>query len=1224
MNLYEFNDLNDYMNILNNLCIYITYFYSIILIFDELYNIGIFTFKYTNNYNYGTATENFNSINTIEYETNRFKTYNNINFLKTDIFNNTYFNYVITVFITLITIISCISYGIFFYYKIINNNLFCKYDIDDELMSLPKRFLKCICNDCHKILPNCSFNYLILMMIIIVIPFTYIIKLFLKYDYTPTNNTSLMIIIIVLFGYIYNIYMNNINKDTIKIIKEILIFIFFSIIFIISIIIHKNIYDTYNNASLNSNLKDDYIMYDIYKQAPPNKPSPIQLPIFDGVNLLKNFNYVDGGDNKDVNYDKKKQLLEKYYSDKKEYEKAMAEYNIKNDIYNSSSQKEKIKLDDKIYFFDIMFNILGIKNKLNIIIIVLIILLYGLYYYFNDELFLSGMIYLITVLILITLINAITYYNTYLNKYIIYEPSSYYKNDLTIANTKLNMYFNPGNGDNFYHILNNNASINYNINDSLNKNNIINSIKSLTNISNFNNDNMKMILTNIDNFNNLNTINYISKNNEIDSIIYYKFTGTPSTPATNNPLIYLFSKIDTIHIINKSNQIDNFKIINSFKLNFSSNSYEIYINYSNYYAYIYYKLYYYQSVIYKLLENNYRYNKKELTNLYDSVEKLINLLKPYKINVLNSSVKITDTIFTNNNIETGIKNAVNNSITFTSTETTYYNIILKKIKSLLFNYDSSITQIKFENVISNDVASDINKLTLSINGITTLNIINPISTINTKIIQPSIKSSSFNYYELPNKINDNNNNDIIIKITDSIFRSKDNILFYINNKIDKTIDYKIKSSYIDDNDTINTNTIKFKNDKINIFAPPSSSESEKQYDILPSTSTSTTITSAQIYIPSKLYKITSIDPSLKLKKIIYNVLYNNLVNITYQFNNIDLQKLFYTSDTIRNNINFYTYSLLFNLPPNDYNLTNLQQFILSITDADTDITTTKNILGFIILLYNIYNSNVNKLLSTIEYLVYMQKSNTNNTLQTEFSIFKTDNNDLVKELEIIETKIIKPKNSKDYDKNNYIDVELIKYYEKNKYYVSLILNIYSNIFTNVKNVISTIDRENLCFSSNDKYTIEKNLYSHITKYYNLPSLPLSSSATITIKSAFFNRESKRKLLDINKQLINFFKIINYLFDNVINNENSNNHDIAKIQDEIIKNYNFYNPELYNNIKEFVKEEITINCNYVNKYNNLETSKLDLFKYNCENVAYNFPVLIIIFIVILGEGFFIKS
>jgi hypothetical protein len=193
---------------------------------------------------------------------------------------------------------------------------------------------------------------------------------------------------------------------------------------------------------------------------------------------------VDGGDTTDSDYDNKKLILEKYYSDKKDYEKAMNEYNLKNDSYNSIFEKQKLKLGDKTYYFDIMIDMIGIKNRLNLAIIIIIIILLGLYYYYGDDLFLSALVYLINVLILITLINAITYYNTYLNKYIIYEPSSYYKNDITIANTKLNMYFNTGNGDNFYHILNNNASINYNINDDLNRNTIINSVKTLTSMSN--------------------------------------------------------------------------------------------------------------------------------------------------------------------------------------------------------------------------------------------------------------------------------------------------------------------------------------------------------------------------------------------------------------------------------------------------------------------------------------------------------------------------------------------------------------------------------------------------------------------------------------------------------------------------------------------------------------------------------------------------------------------
>lgn len=1229
MNLNEFTDLNDYMDVLNNLCIYITYFYSIILILDELYNIGIFTFNYTYNYNYGTATQNFNTINTIEYETNRFKTYNNINFFKTDIFNNTYFNYLITVFITLITIISCISYGIFFYYKIILNIISCKYDIDDELMSLPKKFLKCICNDCHKILPNCSINYIILLTIILIIPITYIAKLFFNYDYTPTSNTALMIIIIVLFTYIYNIYMNNINKDTTSIIKEVLIFIFFTIIFVISLIIHKNVYDTYNNPSLNSNLKDEYVMLDIYKQAPPNKPSQIPLPMFNGVNLLKTFNYVDGGDNSDVNYNQKKKLLEKYYSDKKEYEKAILEYNIKNDIYKSTIDKQKLKLEDKVDFFEITLNILGVKNKINIILIILIIILFGLYYYFNEELFLSGMIYLINVLVLITIINAITYYNTYLNKYIIYEPLSYYKNDLTVANTKLNMYFNLGNGDNFYSILNNNLSINYNINDNLSKNDIINNIKTLTNISNFNNDNIKLIISNISNYSSLNVTNNFSKNQEIDSIIYYYFatlpaitSGTGVRAEINNPLDYLFNNvINSIHIINKSNQIDNFRIVNKLNLHFSSKSYEIFINFSNYYCYIYYKLCYYKRFILELLNNNYNHNRNEFLYLYDIIEKILILLKPYKRNVFSAnSNKINDNILNNNSIEKAIE-SLTIPINDIATKSDYYQDIIKNIKILLFTYDKSRTIIYFHididttNTLTDGISiiragtntSDVYQLRINNNVL---------NNIKFRQVQPSISFSTKNFYEFPNKITDNNNNEIILEIKNNAdFIQNVNIAFYINNRIDKTLKYKLLSNYKEDT---NNNDITFTDDKTNSFDSTKFTTSTDTTNII---NPATAGAAKQLFIPSKIYKKIETDPSITFKKIIFNVLYNNLINITSQFTNIDLQKLFFSSDTIINEIKFYEFKSLFKDPSSadvNYNMNNLTSFITSIAN-DTDISGNKNILGFIIVLYNIYNSNIDKLVSTIEYLVYMQNSNSDSSKYDNFTIFNTDN--LVKNFNIIDTKIIKPKNNKDYKKNNYTNVDLINYYEKNKYLVSLILNIYSNIFSNIKNIISSIDINNLCFSSNDKYTIEKNLYSNITKYYTLSSPPLiATTSTAYIKSALFNKENRKKIIDINKQIINVFKIINFLFDNLINEVK----DISKEQDEIIKNYNFYNPELYNNVKEFVKEEISINCNYVNKYNNLETSKLNLFKYNCDNVAYNFPVLLVMFVVILGEGFFIKS
>jgi len=1326
MNLNEFTDLNDYMDFLNNLCIYITFFYSIILILDELFNIGIFTYNYTYNYNYGTATQKFNGVNTIECETSRFKTYNNINFFKTDIFNNTYFNYLITVSITLITIISSISYGIYFYYTIIDTSAFCKYDISDELMSYPKKFLKCICNDCHKILPNCSINYLILFVIIIIIPIAYIIKLFLKYDFTPTSNLLFMIISIVLFSYIYNIYDNNQTKSSSEIIKEILIFFFFTIIFIISLLVHKNIYDTYNDSSLNTNLKDDYVMYDIYKQAPPNKPSPIPLPIFKGNNLLKTFKYIDGGDIKDTDYDNKKLIVDKYYSDKKDYEKAMIEYNIKNDSYNSMIEKQRLKLDDKTYYFDIMINMLGIKNHLNIMIIITIIILFVLYYYYDEELFLSGMIYLINVLILITLINAITFYNTYLNKYIIYEPSSYYKNDITIANTKLNMYFNSGNGDNFYHILNNNASINYNINDDFNRNNIINSIKTLTSMSNFNIDNIKLITNNINKYNDLNTQKKLEKKDVLDSIIYYNFalnedtTDTVSTSrdastltnlidaqntayenaigdesnvhkcnlttnqetyissvqavalarariAIKNALQELFYQIDKI-IIYKNNQIDNFKIITNLNLYFSSNSFQIMLNLSNYYAYLYYKLYFYKSSILNYLNSGNSNYKVEYLKLYNSLEKIILLLTPYKSNIIlsecnnNTFIKPTSDegkkyIFENNIIETAIKTKVD---TFLYDDlSTKYDIILQNINTILFNYDSSKKYINSDILIINDHSTTANIISSSLTDddkrtndtnaayiipITDAikNIINKsiylsidnsnnnsiASTIQDSFIQPFIKIGESNFYEFPNKIKDNNNNDIIISIKKTADLLKyEKIYYYINNKIsDNDLNgnkYILKSTYNDDN---NSNQFKLsKLIKYNIYTPKDGGNTPE----------TTKIThESPLYLPTNIYKYNNDTSYLTFKKIIINVLYHNLVNITTQFDNNDLKNLFAEATIDNSKINLYNFTSLFTALPSEYDLKNLTGFIKGITSTtiinDFTALTPKNVLGFIILLYNIYNYDSNKLISIIEYLIYMQASNPLissspstmfNDLSTIFS--KTspslNNNDLVKDLNNIQSKIIKPKNEKDYIRNNYLNVDLIKYYEKNKYLLSLILNIYSNIFINIKSVISSIDKSNLCFSSNDKYVIEQNLYNHISKYYTLgTSLPLT---TVNIKPAFFNKESKQKLLDINQEIINVFKIIDFIFDNLTSDSDTTS--LSKEQDEIIKNYNFYNPELYNNIKNFTQEELFINCNYVNKYNNLETSKLELFKYNCDNVAYNFPILLIIFVVIFGEAYLIK-
>ena len=59
----------------------------------------------------------------------------------------------------ILTIIISVSYGVYFFEKFIHSQPdTCSFTPTDENMSYIKQFLKCICDDCHEFIPNCSFN----------------------------------------------------------------------------------------------------------------------------------------------------------------------------------------------------------------------------------------------------------------------------------------------------------------------------------------------------------------------------------------------------------------------------------------------------------------------------------------------------------------------------------------------------------------------------------------------------------------------------------------------------------------------------------------------------------------------------------------------------------------------------------------------------------------------------------------------------------------------------------------------------------------------------------------------------------------------------------------------------------------------------------------------------------------------------------------------------------
>ena len=55
-------NLKNKLNVITNIAIIITFIFTLVLIVDEIYNIGVFAINYTYNYNYGTFHSKFNNI----------------------------------------------------------------------------------------------------------------------------------------------------------------------------------------------------------------------------------------------------------------------------------------------------------------------------------------------------------------------------------------------------------------------------------------------------------------------------------------------------------------------------------------------------------------------------------------------------------------------------------------------------------------------------------------------------------------------------------------------------------------------------------------------------------------------------------------------------------------------------------------------------------------------------------------------------------------------------------------------------------------------------------------------------------------------------------------------------------------------------------------------------------------------------------------------------------
>ena len=1202
------------MIIITNLCIGITFLFSIILIIDELYNLGFFTFNYTYLYNYGSFISKFNNIQTIECETNRFNVYNNINFLFKDIFNKSYFNYLLIIVATLLSVLCSIAYGVYFYYKfIIEQPDICSYDGDVDL-SLPKQLLKCLCDECHKIIPNCTGNYLIVFIIIIIIPLSYILKILFNFNITPITNNALFgfmyicLFILLLFYYSFNLF----NRKTDYKYKDLIIYSLFTIIFISSGYIFKYIYSKYTNINLNSS-NDITTIYDIYKQTPPIKPQPIQQPMYKGNDLLSKFKYNDK--DKDPEYKIKKTIVDDYYKATKNYDIDMKHYNERYNAYINSSISTK--LENKTNFLNITFNILGLNNYMHLYLLFFIIISYIIYTIYSDDVSYVCFIYLLTIFITLTIMNGILYYNTFINKYIIYEPLSHYKNDITNANTALNLELNSSSGSGFYNKLinnNNNKNLNNIKSEIKNDKEILEDIKKILDIKYYITDTLEKINTDIYGYE-ANKIDMTLGTDDITTIpdatfLYKKYDPSTSFTLIEKPIDYLFSNcLDNIKSVSNSLSAK-IESIKQFTFKYSNYDVRIRMPMNGYYKYHYYRAYQYLKLL-ETAQNNFDKSYKtdkyiEINNLYAIINNIILSLEPYKdvdndtyikYNIKTISV-ITTTITEENAIKfiTDIKSKINmlNEYIYRDIDLTIINLstvaVSSKITHLIvnsttFEISNSVTNIK-KDIANNDLIYGDSSYIITYNN----------------FIQDNLIVST-NYYQLPNKIIDNNNNEYYLTIP--------------SNKITLYTNYSSINNNTTDPNYFNKYYFNCKNTKITNITAVSSDNGITSFTSLNSNSS----------IPFNLYRKNkdTLNNLNKLKKIILAVLYNSICNIQSSFTNKELlnklkiQKFTTVLDPLDSEITLnklliFKYHNIFDSTYGIDNITvNNDRKLLKITVPGSGSKVSTEIITYIILLYNVYRS------STLD----IKKNISNNIkylITTYNTSFTTGDINVSQHLDAIISKKLLLNISDNIKINIDKTDELFIIYSKNIYIINIIISLFENLLSKIKTEIKKTSPELCLPTSTTLLTIENVINNKFNIVNTQPTDPTTKPNT-NVSYPLNIIDSKNEgnaIINIENDLKYFFNIVIFLLDNLKSDNNEKDNTITAIK----SGFNFYNKD--DIVKDTIIRQLKINCDYFSKYNNLDTKQLSYFKINSDNVNYNFPILMIIFLIVLGEPAFIKS
>jgi hypothetical protein len=452
-------DLNSDGKTIGTIIITIIFLIGLIIIIDEIYNLTKFAYRYTYLYNYGNMNEKVCDKNKLEYETARFRIYNEINKykLEKDVFNKTWLNYLVYIGIFILSVLISISFGYLFYQIFINNNPNCNATPTDENKSILKQILECLCVDCHTYIPNCLMNYIMLFVLIIVYPLIYILKSAIKLDFTWNSGYYIKLLHILFFiGLVYYLIVifiqksEDTNEDRYN---KALIYTFFIIIFYMNNYIFNKNFDEFNNITKVYNLYNyknesqkeaDTTFFDIYKQEEPLKPDKIEIP--DELKDYKEYNideYTKLSEQEKLEYTKTTKIIKDYYKNLKNYDNDLQIYKDKYNVYKNNRKE----FPDVIYILYTMLpELTGINNKeIQILFIILVLLIIFIYYLksnnnkYGDYVFYTAFIYILGILSITIITLAVLNYNTYLNKYLIYEPINNYKNSINNKNTIFNL-----------------------------------------------------------------------------------------------------------------------------------------------------------------------------------------------------------------------------------------------------------------------------------------------------------------------------------------------------------------------------------------------------------------------------------------------------------------------------------------------------------------------------------------------------------------------------------------------------------------------------------------------------------------------------------------------------------------------------------------------------------------------------------------------------------------